>query len=711
MSFFPTAPKRPHTITQHGETRIDNYYWMRDRQDPDVLKYLRAESDYLEEVMGHTRPLQDMLYAEMKSRMLETDSTVPEKRGDYFYYTREETGFQYPIFCRKKGSLESPEEILLDQNQLAEGKPFCSVGAFTVSPDGNKLAYSLDVEGTEVYTVYVKDLTTGMIYPESIGNTYSSVYFHTGIEWANDSQTLYYLTLDTAQRPDKLWRHRLGSDPSQDELVLHEQDEAYFLFITKTRDGAYILTHHHATKTTEMCFISANQPDGELRVLSQRQEGFEYHAAHHEGDFFIVTNHEARNFRLMKARVDASSIEHWQEVIPHREEVLLEYVETFKEYIVLYERREGLRQIRISATNALEEVRYVQFPEPAYCVDHESNPEYDTRILRFTYSSLISPHSVIDYHMDTGEWQLVKQDGIPSGYDMSQYVSERIYATTADDKAVPISLVYKRDLVRNGNNPTLLYGYGAYGSVIDADFNFRLFSLLDRGFVFAIGHVRGGSDLGRAWYEDGRLFNKKNSFDDFIACAEHLIREGFTSKGKLAITGGSAGGLLVSACLTMRPDLFKAVIAKVAFVDVVSTMSDPTIPLTALEYDEWGNPDDVEFFKYMMSYSPYDNIRATDYPHMLITTGLNDPRVAYWEPAKFAAKLRELKTDSNMLLLQTNYSAGHAGASGRYDFLKEVAIDYAFLIDRLCGQVLNPLELQEAAGIIRQDLSVVVQER
>lgn len=711
MSFFPTAPKRPYTITQHGETRIDNYYWMRDRQDPDVLKYLRAESDYLEEVMGHTRPLQDMLYAEMKGRMLETNSTVPEKRGDYFYYTREMAGCQYPIFCRKKGSLESPEEILLDQNRLAEGKSFCSVGAFTVSPDGDKLAFSLDVEGTEIYTVYIKDLTTGMTYPESIGDTYSSVYYHTGIEWANDSQTLYYLTLDTAQRPDKLWRHRIGTDPSQDELVLHEQDEAYFLFITKTRDGAYILTHHHATKTTEMCFISADQPDGKPRVLSPRQEGVEYHAAHHAGDFFIVTNYEARNFRLMKAGVDTSSIEHWQEVIPHREEVLLEYVEAFKEYIVLYERRDGLRQIRISATDALEDVRYVQFPEPAYCVDHESNPEYDTRTLRFTYSSLISPHSVIDYHMDTGEWQLVRQDGIPGGYDMSLYISERIYATAADGKAVPISLVYRRDLVRNGNNPTLLYGYGAYGSVIDADFNSRLFSLLDRGFVFAIGHVRGGSDLGRAWYEDGRLFNKKNSFDDFIACAEHLIRQGFTSREKLAITGGSAGGLLVSACLTIRPDLFKAVIAKVAFVDVVSTMSDPTIPLTALEYDEWGNPDNVEFYKYMMSYSPYDNIRATDYPHILITTGLNDPRVAYWEPAKFAAKLRELKTDSNMLLLQTNFSAGHAGASGRYDYLKEVAIDYAFLIDRLCGQVLNPLELQEAAGIIRQELSAVVQER
>jgi oligopeptidase B len=711
MSFFPTAPKRPFTITQHGETRIDNYYWMRDRQDPEVLKYLRAESDYLEEVLGHTKPLQEMLYAEMKGRLRETDSTVPEKRGDYSYYTRTQAGQQYPVFCRKKNRPDSEEEILLDQNQLAEGKPFCSVGAFTVSPDGTRLAYSLDVEGTEVYMVYIKDLATGDLYPESIEDTFSSVYYHTGVEWANDSQTLFYLTLDAAQRPDKLWRHRIGTDRSQDELVLHEEDEAYFLFITKTRDGAYILTHHHATKTTEMRFLSADHPQREMRVLSPRQEGVEYHAAHHEGDFFIVTNYEARNFRLMKAPVEASAIENWQEVIPHREEVLLDYVETFRDFIVLYERRDGLRQIRIGAANALlEEVRYVQFPEPAYCVDLESNPEYDTSFLRFTYSSLISPHSVIDYHMDTGEWQVIKQDEIPSGYDMSRYLSERVYATAADGKAVPISMVYRRDLVRNGNNPTLLYGYGAYGSVIDADFNSRLFSLLDRGFVFAIGHVRGGSEMGRAWYEDGRLFNKKNSFSDFIACAEHLICEGFTSREKLAITGGSAGGLLVSACLTMRPDLFKAVIAKVAFVDVITTMSDPSIPLTALEYDEWGNPDNVEFYKYMMSYSPYDNIRATEYPHMLISTGLNDPRVAYWEPAKFAAKLREMKTDNNMLLLQTNYSAGHAGASGRYDFLKEVAIDYAFLIDRLCGQVLNPLELQEAAGIIQEDLSVVVQE-
>lgn len=694
MSFFPMAPKRRYEITQHGETRVDDYYWMRDRHDPEVLKYLHAENDYLEEMMGHTKPLQDMLYAEMKGRVKETDFSVPEKRGDYFYYTRTEEGCQYPIYCRKFQSLDNPEEVLLNQNLLAQGTSFCSVGAFSVSPDGNKLAYSLDVDGAEVYTIYIKDLRNQVVYPEAIPNTFSSVYFRTGVEWANDNATILYLTLDTAQRPDKVWRHKIGSDPAQDVLVVHDPDETYSLHIQKSRDNAFIYVHHQSTTTTEMCFIAADDPEAEVRVLSPRKDGVEYMAAHQDGQFYIVTNYEAKNFRLMKAGIDHPEIEHWQEVIAHRDDVLLDWVETFKDHIVLYERQNALRQIRISATDALNNVRYVQFPESAYSVDWESNPQHETNILRFRYASLITPPSVIDYDMDTGEWNLIKQEEIPSGYDISQYISERIYATAADGKLVPISMVYKKDLVRDGNNPTLLYGYGAYGAAIDVDFNSRRLSLLDRGFVFAIGHIRGGSDMGRAWYEDGKLFNKKNSFTDFIACAEHLIQEGFTSKEKLAIEGGSAGGLLVTACLTMRPDLFKAVIAKVAFVDVVTTMNDPTIPLTTLEYDEWGNPEIYEHYKYMLSYSPYDNIRAAEYPHMLISTGLNDPRVAYWEPAKFAAKLRELKTDNNLLLLQTNFSSGHAGASGRYEVLKEVAIDYAFLIETLCGQILPPIELK-----------------
>jgi len=691
MLSYPTAPKRPYEITQHGYTRIDNYYWMRDRSDPEVLKYLHAENDYLEEIMGHTKSLQETLYTEMKARLQETDSTVPEKRGEYFYYSRTEEGKQYPIYCRKKGSLDSPEEILLDQNILAEGKSFCSVGALTVSPDGNKLAYSLDIEGGEIYTLYIKDLISGTLYPEFVVNTYSSVYFHTGVEWVNDSQTLYYLTLDASERPFKLFRHTLGTEPEQDTLVFHEEDESCFLFIHKARDDRYIFTNHHGTRTTEMRFLAADRPESELRMLSPRKEGIEYFAAHHEGYFYIVTNDQAENFKLMKANVRAPGIENWEEVIPHREDVLLDYVDTFKGYLVLYERRNGLRQIRISTFGAATHVRYIEFPEPAYSVELETNPDFDTDILRFTYSSPVTPRSVIDYHMDTGQWEIIKQD-IPDGYDASRYVTERIHASAPDGKQIPMSIVYKKDLKKDGNNPTLLYGYGSYGSVIDADFNSNRLSLLDRGFVFAIGHIRGGSDLGRAWYESGRMLNKKNSFTDFIACAEHLIKEGFTSNKKLSILGGSAGGLLVSACLTMRPDLFQAVINKVAFVDVVTTMSDPTIPLTSLEWDEWGNPQVREHFEYMLSYSPYDNVRPTAYPNMLITAGLNDPRVAYWEPAKFAAKLREMKTDDNLLLLHTNYEAGHAGASGRYDHLKEVAIDFAFLIDRLCTATPYPLE-------------------
>ncbi|MFT3895235.1 MAG: S9 family peptidase [Anaerolineales bacterium] len=683
MSSFPIASKRPYEMTQHGQTRIDNYYWMRNREDPEVLKHLRAESDYLEEMMQHTKTLQEQLFAEMKGRIQETDSSVPEKRGGYLYYERTEAGKQYPIFCRRKDAVKSPEEILLDQNVLAEGKSFCSVGAVSVSPDSTKLAYSVDVGGREVYTLYIRDLQSGSLYPECIENILGSAYERGSVEWSNDSETVFYVTLDDAQRPYKLFRHKIGTDPTQDVMILHETDETFFLFVGKTRDDIYITTYHLSTNTREMRYLSADEYQGELCILQPRIKNLEYMAAHHKGKFFIVNNANAKNFKLSVAPVETPGIEHWKDILPHRADVLVEHIETFENYIVVAERKGGLIQLRVSAPDGISDLKYVQFPEPTYSIYPDGNTEFNTSVLRFKYSSLITPFSVVDYHMDTGEWELKKEDMIPSGYDKSQYVCERIHATAPDGTLVPISIAYRKNLKRDGNNPALMYGYGSYGATIDAYFTSTRFSLLDRGFVFAIGHIRGGSDLGREWYESGKMLNKKNTFTDFIACAEHLIKEGYTSKEKLAIQGASAGGLLVGACVTMRPDLFKAVLCKVPFVDVVTTMSDPTIPLTTLEYDQWGNPADKEYFEYMLTYSPYDNIHATNYPHMLISTGLNDPRVAYWEPAKFTAKLREMKTDDNLIMLYTNYDSGHAGASGRYDFLKEVAQDYAFLIDKL----------------------------
>lgn len=686
MPSFPIAPKRDHLITQHGKTRNDEYYWLREKENPEVLDYLRAESDYLEEVLGHTQPLQETLFAEMKGRIKEADSSVPEKRGGYFYYSRMEQGKSYPIYCRKKGSLESPEEVLLDHNALAEGHDFSSVGAVEVSPDGNKLAYTLDYEGNEAYTIHIRDLATGKLYDETIPNTSGSVYELGGVEWANDSETIYYITLDAALRSDKLYRHKIGSDPANDELLVYEGDASYFLWMYKTRDDRYIMTYHHSTNTREMRFLSADDPNSEPRVMQARVTGLEYFAAHHNGKFYIVNNDGAKNFKLSVAPVERPAKENWVEVIPHREAVLLEGVSAFQDHIVLRERAGGLRQIRICNPGDVNDSRLVQFPEPAYSAEIEYNPEFDTRLLRINYSSLITPTMIVDIDMNSGAWDVKKVTEIPSGYNKEEYVSERIHATAPDGTRVPISIVYKKGLALDGKNPTLLHGYGAYGAIVDADFVSSRFSLLDRGFVFAIGHIRGGLDMGRAWYEEGRVFNKINTFTDFIACAEHLIKEGYTSKEKLGIMGVSAGGLLVTASMIMRPDLFQAVVAKVAFTDVVTSMSDPTIPLTTLEWNEWGNPEIQEEFEYMISYSPYDNIRAGSYPNMLLTTGLNDPRVAYWEPAKFAARLRASKTDDNLLALKTNYSAGHAGSSGRYDHLKEVALEYAFLIDQLASE-------------------------
>ncbi|HBY08806.1 MAG TPA: oligopeptidase B [Chloroflexi bacterium] len=685
MPSHPIAPKRPYAITQHGQTRSDEYYWMRQREDPAVIEYLVAENDYLDEIMQHTRPLQEQLYAEMKARIQEDDETVPEQHGEYFYYKRTAAGKQYPYFCRKQGALEAPEEILLDQNLLAEGRNFCRIGAFAVSPDHKKLAYSVDPDGTEKCIIYIKDLTTGEHYPEQIQNTSGDVYEQTGVEWANDNQTLFYTIRDEALRPYKMFRHVLGSDPVDDELVFHEEDETFYLFLKKSRSGAYLLIFCHSTVTSEWSILPADQPQGAFKVFEPRQRGHEYRIEHLGERFFIVSNENAQNFKLMETPLEATQRHNWREVIPHQANVLIREIHPFKNYLVLSERKEGLKQIRIADPDGLSNVKYVPFPEPVYDMYLGKNPEFDTNLVRFQYSSLITPNTVVDFHMDSGQWELKKQDEIPSGHDPSQYVSERLFATASDGTRVPISLVYKKGLPKNGQNPTLLYGYGSYGASMDAYFNANRFSLIDRGFVYAIGHIRGGSEMGRAWYENGKMFKKRNTFTDFIACGERLIELGYTSKEKLAIMGRSAGGLLMGACLTMRPDLFKAVIAAVPFVDVITTMSDPSIPLTTMEYDEWGNPENAEYFEYMKSYSPYDNIRATAYPEILITTGLNDPRVAYWEPAKFAARLREIKADDNLLLLKTNMDAGHAGASGRYDYLKEVAFEYAFLLDRLNG--------------------------
>ncbi len=531
--------------------------------------------------------------------------------------------------------------------------------------------------------MYIKDLKNKQLLTEKIVNTYGDVYNHKGVAWANDNQTLYYVSLDASLRPDKLWRHRLGDDPAQDQMLYHESDERFFLFVEKSRSQAYILAYSYAYAATEWRFLPADQPEAELSLFHPRQNGLEYFLEHQGERFLVRCNLNAPNFRLMTTAVTATGLENWQEVVPHRADTLLEDVQAFENHLVLYERHDGLRQIRISGADGISQARNIQFPEPVYTYQEAANPEFSSRSLRFYYTSLVTPKSTIDYDMENDTWQVVKQDEIPSGYDPALFTCERQFASAPDGTRVPISLLYKRGLKRDGQNPTLLYGYGSYGFSQEPAFNANRLSLVERGFVFAIAHVRGGSEMGRDWYENGKMLNKRNTFTDFIACAEHLIAEGYTSTPKLAIMGRSAGGLLVGAAMTMRPDLFGAVIAAVPFMDVVNTMSDPSIPLTTMEYDQWGNPENREYFEYMLSYSPYDNLREAAYPDVLISTGLNDPRVAYWEPAKFTAKLREVNTGQNLILLKTNFEAGHAGASGRYDYLKEVAFEYAFLIDRL----------------------------
>lgn len=674
----PIAAVHPCTISQHGQTRTDNYYWLRERDNPAVLAYLQAENAYTEQMLAPTQALQDQLFNEMKGRLPESDQTVPEKRGDYFYYTRTAAGLQYPIYCRKFGSLAAAEEVLLDQNAEAEDKPLCNVGMFRVSPDHNWLAYSLDHSGTERFVLRFKNLKTGQVLAEEIPNTYYA------LEWANDNRTLFYSTLDHASRPYRLQGHTLGTDPAQDVLLYEETDESYFLWLAKSSSNAYLFLTLRSTTTTEVHYLAADDPANPFTVFQPRQPTVEYVLYHHGDHFFIHTNQAAPNFKLLSTPVADSSPANWRELIPHRPQVFLQSLEVFERHLVRVEREGGLQHIRISDP-AGANVREINFPESVYAYEIDSNTHqaFHGDTLRFNYSSLVTPKSVIDYDLINGIWEVQKQQKIPSGYDATQYESHRLMATARDGTPVPITVVYKKGLRQNGRNPTLLYAYGSYGVCIDPEFNLRYLSLLDRGFVYAIAHIRGGAEMGREWYEQGRLLNKINSFTDFFACAEHLVAHGYTAPDKLAIYGVSAGGLVMGAAANLRPDLFQAIVAKVPFVDVLNTTSDPSIPLTVTEWEQWGNPADLEQFEFMASYSPYDNLEAKDYPNLLVTAGLNDPRVAYWEPAKWTARLRATKTDSNWLLLKTNLTAGHAGSSGRYDALHEAAFIYAFVIDRL----------------------------
>lgn len=671
----PVAKKIAQELTMHGTKRIDDFAWLRERENPEVMDYLNTENRFCESVMGHTQPLQETLYKEMVSRIKETDDSVPVKWGGNYYYNRTEKGRQYKFYCRKQGSLDAPEEILLDANVLAKGKEYFSLGIYRISPDHRLLAYSVDTNGSEKYVLYIKDLVSGQGLSEAIPDTYY------GMEWGNDNRTIYYNTVDAASRPYRLFRHILGNDHGRDELIYEEKDERYFLELTKSRSGKYVFMHLGSKISSEVRYLDADKPSDDFKVFQEREKEVEYAVEHHEGDFLIVTNERAVNFKLMKTAVAAAGKSNWEEVIPHRNDVLIEGVDAFKDFLVIYERSEGLKRIRIRNMSTHED-HDVNFPDPVYTVSPGGNPEYDSVTLRFVYTSMVVPSSTYDYDMNTRTRELKKQEEV-KGYDPTAYSSERVFATADDGSRIPISLVYKKGMTKSGNNPLLLYGYGSYGITVEPGFSSPRVSLLDRGFIFAIAHIRGGQEMGRRWYEDGKLMKKKNTFTDFIRCVEFLIGERYTSSMRMAIMGASAGGLLMGAVTNMRPDLFNAVVAKVPFVDVVNTMLDASLPLTVTEYEEWGDPNQKEYYEYIRSYAPYENVEKKNYPNILATAGLNDPRVSYWEPAKWVAKLRDLKTDGNLLLLKTNMGAGHGGASGRYDYLKEIAFEYAFIIDRV----------------------------
>jgi len=670
----PAAKKVPKVTEINGHKLVDNYFWLRDKKNPEVKTYLDAENAYTDAVMKPTEPLQKKLYDELLNRIKETDVDVPYKYGDYLYYARTETGKQYPIRCRRKGSMDAPEEVVLDLNELAKGQTFMAVAAYQVSDDGNLLAYSTDNTGFRQYTLAVKDLRTGNLLSDHIEKTGS-------VAWANDNKTLFYTVEDSAKRQYRLYRHRVGTT-GPDDLIYEEKDARFSVEVFRTRSKAYIFLISGSHTTSEARFVPADQPTADWKVIEPRKQEVEYYPDHNGDFFYIRANDTGRNFRLVKVPVAAPGKANWQEVIPHRANVMLDDTDFFKDYYVTYERENGLPQISVADLKTGNS-RRIPFPEPAYVSSPFVNREYDTTKFRYSYQSFITPQSVFEYDMAIGASKLLKEKEVPGGYDRTRYQVEQLYAPASDGKKIPISVIYLKSKKLDGTGPLYLYGYGSYGISIDVNFNSNLFSLVDRGVVYAIAHPRGGGEMGKTWHDDGRMMRKKNTFTDFIASAEYLLSKGYGSKDKLVIEGGSAGGLLMGAVTNMRPDLFHAVIAKVPFVDVMNTMLDESLPLTVTEFEEWGNPKEKLAFDYMISYSPYDNLQQTTYPNILVKTSFNDSQVMYWEPAKYVAKMRATRNDHKSLILKTNMGAGHGGASGRYDRLHEAAFDYAYILNQV----------------------------
>jgi oligopeptidase B len=657
----------------HGEDRVDDYYWLRDKGSSEVVSYLNAENAYTDALMKPTEPFQELLYQEMLARIQETDVTVPFRDGDWLYYTRTEKGKQYPIYCRKKKSIEAPESVTLDLNEMAKGEKFFALGTAAVSDDGTRIAYSTDTTGFRQYTLRIKDLRNAELGPEAIERVDS-------ITWSLDNKTLFYVVEDDAKRPYRLYRHQLGSPSASDRLLYEEKDEMFTLEISRSRSKQYVFLTSRSHTASEVRYLRADRPSSTLQLVAPREKDHEYYLAHRGQDFFIRTNSGGRNFRVVTAPVSHPAPQSWKEIVPHRSEVMLEGLEVFSDHYVLFEREDGLPQIRITDLKT-KKSHQVQFPEPAYFLSSAPNPEFKTHKLRFSYQSFITPASVYDYDVRSGEKTLLKRIEVLGGYDPSRYQSERLHAKAADGTAIPISIVYRKGLRRDGSSSMLLIGYGSYGISLPVTFSSDRLSMLDRGVSVAFAHVRGGGEIGKKWHDQGRMMSKRSTFTDFISAAEYLIAQGFTRPEHLVVQGGSAGGLLMGAVTNMRPDLFKAVVALVPFVDVINTMLDTSLPLTVGEFEEWGNPLNQADYEYMRSYSPYDNVEARAYPTILVRTSYNDSQVMYWEPAKYVAKLRAKKTDSNPLVFKINMEpAGHGGGSGRYTKLRETAFDYAFIL-------------------------------